>query len=179
MPPETLAEDVRLWKKCLAGDKEAWDSLVKKYSKLVYKTIWNTLKKFSKLGVIDVNDVYQDVFIKIYEKLDQWRGEAPLALWIRAVAYRATVDELRELKFVPLEKDQRTDNPDPIPEIFVGELLEYLSAEERLQVKLFLIEEWKPADIAQYLGKEIATVHVMKHRLLGKLRTICQKNNLL
>ena len=172
-------DDVKLCKSCLSGNKLAWDTLVKKYSKLVYKTIWGTLKKYSKPGGIDVNDVYQDVFVKIYEKLDQWRGEAPLAVWIRAIAYRTTVDDLRELKFVPLEKDQRTDNPDPIPEIFVGELLEYLSAEECLQVKLFFIEEWPPEEIGQFLKKDIGTVYVMKNRLLNKLRTICQKNRLL
>ncbi len=172
-------DDVKLCKSCLTGNKLGWDALVKKYSKLVYKTIWNTLKKYSKPRGIDVNDVYQDVFIKILEKLHQWKGEAPLAAWIRAIAFRTTIDKLRELKFVPLEKDERTDNPDPIPEIFVRELLEYLSPEERLQARLFFIEEWKPAEIAQFLKKEIGTVYVMKNRLLERLRTICQKNRLL
>lgn len=172
-------DDVKLCKSCLSGNKFAWDTLVKKYSKLVYKTIWDTLKKYSKPGGIDVNDVYQDVFIKILEKLDQWRAEAPLAAWIRAIAYRTTVDNLRELKFAPLENDERTDNPDPIPRIFLDELSKHLTPIEVLLTKLFFVEEWKPAEIAQYLGKEIATVHVMKHRLREKLRTICQKNNLL
>lgn len=172
-------EDIELVKKCLGGDKKAWDALEKKFSKLVYKTTWDTLRKYSKPGGIDVNDVYQDVFIKILEKLDQWRGEASLATWIRAIAYRTTIDNLRERKFVPLEKDERTENPDPIPEIFVRELLKYLCPEQRLQVKLFFIEEWTPAEIAQFLQKDIGTVYVMKKRLLDKLRTICQKNKLL
>jgi len=177
-------EDMELVKKCVAGgggggDKGGWDTLVKKYSKLVYKTIWDTLKKYSKPGGIDVNDVYQDVFIKIYEKLDQWRGEAPLAAWIRAVAYRTTVDNLRELRFVPLENDERTDNPDPIPRIFLEELLKYLTPTEILLVNLFFILEWTPAEIAQFLGKDIGTVYVMKNRLRDKVKTICQKNKLL
>jgi DNA-directed RNA polymerase specialized sigma24 family protein len=117
--------------------------------------------------------------MKMLEKLDQWRAEATLAAWIRAVAYRTTVDRLRELKFLPLENDDRTENPDPIPEIFITELLEYLCPEQRLQVKLFFIEEWPPGEIAQFLKKDIGTVYVTKNRLLDKLRTICQKNNLL
>ena len=179
MPPEAFTEDVRLWEKCIAGNKEAWDTLVKKYSKLVYKTIWDTLKQYPNPGGIDANDVYQDVFIKILEKLHQWSRLAPLLAWIRAIAFSTTIDHLRRRIFIPLETDERTENPDPIPRIFVTELRQYLTPEDWYLVNLFFIEEWPPEDIAQTLRKGIGTIYTMKSRLLDKIRTICQRHGLL
>jgi RNA polymerase sigma factor (sigma-70 family) len=171
--------DVELWEKCIAGNKDAWEQLVDKYKKLVCKTILETLEKYSSPPGIDWKDIFQDVFVKLLEKLHQWQREAALATYIRAIAFRTTIDHLRKPRHVPLEKDERTDNPDPIPGIFVKELLEYLSPKERLLVKVFFIEEWKPDEIAQFLKKDIGTVYAMKSRLLDKLRKICQKHGLL
>ena len=179
MESDTLQEDIKLWGKCTGGDRAAWDILVDKYQKLVCWTVRDTLKKYSNPPEIDWQDIYQDVFIKVLEKLHQWKRKASLATYLKAIAFRTTIDWLRERKYIPLENDERTENSDPIPEIFIKELLEYLSPKERfLLIKIF-IEEWSMEEIAQILNKDIGAVYTMKSRLLDKLRKICQKHGLL
>ncbi len=172
-------DDVILWKKCRDGDRSAWNTLVERYKKLVCSTIRETLRTYGNPPGIDWHDIYQDVFVKLLENLHQWQRKATLATYVRVIAYRTTIDWLRERKHITLENDQRTVDPDPVPGIFVKEFLEYLTEQERLLVKLFFIEEWPPEDIARTLNKDIGAIYVMKSRLLDKLRKLCQEHGLL
>jgi RNA polymerase sigma-70 factor (ECF subfamily) len=176
-------DDVKICKKCLSGDKSAWDTLVHRYSKLVYSTIWGTLKKFPNPRSPDVNDVYQDVFAKIIEKLNQWRGEASLATWISVIARRTTIDHLRKQKHSP-ESPQNKDGPqnegssreeqgiDPEDKIFLRKLLTKLNSTELLVIKLIFYEGWSPEEIAELLHKKPGAIYTIKSRALEKLRKI-------
>lgn len=191
-------DDGRLWSECMSGDKSAWDTLVKKYSKLVYATIWRTLKEYPNPGFVDVKDVYQDVFIKILEKLHQWERRASLAAWIRVIARRTTIDHLRRQRHIPQEsyKDELGDhsgqsadedespqdeyslggvqNMDPGDKIFANELLTKLNPTELTVIRLNFIEGWSPEEIAEFLNKKVGAIHTIKSRALEKLRKICK-----
>ncbi len=166
-----LKEDIKLWRKCTGGDKSAWDSLVKKYSKLVNNTIWATLRRYPNPGGTDVKDVYQDVFVKLLEKLDQWQRRATLATYIRAIAFRTTIDWLRERRYVPLE-DEQPVNPNSESTILAEELLRILSPPEQLLLRLHYIEGQSLEEVAQFLNKSVGAIYTMKSRALEKLRKI-------
>ncbi len=172
-------DDVTLCKRCLSGDRSAWDAFVDRYKKLVCSTVRETLKTYGNPPGIDWHDIYQDVFVKLLEKLHQWQRKATLATYVRAIAFRTTIDWLRERRHITLENDKRTVDPDPVPGIFVKEFLKYLTEKERLLVKLFFIEECPPEEIAQTLNKDVGAIYVMKSRLLDKLRKLCQERGLL
>jgi RNA polymerase sigma-70 factor (ECF subfamily) len=43
----------------------------------------------------EVEDIVQEVFVKAYQKLDTWRGEAPFEHWLMRLAVRTCYDHLR------------------------------------------------------------------------------------
>lgn len=166
-------EDIRLWERCVAGDRDSWEALVDRYSRLVCRTILDTLKRFSNPSKVDWKDAYQDVFLKLIQKLHQWKGKSTLATYIRAIAYRATIDHIRRQKPSPQKGDSpSTVDPDPSNRILVQELLKKLTPSEYLLITLHFIEEWTLREIAEFLGKDIEAVYTLKHRAMAKLRKI-------
>ncbi|MBS3921173.1 MAG: sigma-70 family RNA polymerase sigma factor [Deltaproteobacteria bacterium] len=167
-----IDDDVKLWERCIAGDRGSWEILVDRYGRLVCKTILDTLKKFSNPSVIDWKDIYQDVFLKLKQKLHQWKRKATLATYIRAVAYHATIDRIRKQRVDPQEDNVTTDESDPLNRILVKELMSNLTPGEYLLISLHFLEEWSLQEIAELFGKDIGAIYTMKTRALAKLRKI-------
>lgn len=163
-------DDIRLWERCVAGDRASWETFVDRYSRLICKTILDTLRKFSNPSVIDWKDIYQDVFLKLKQKLHQWKGKSTLATYIRAVAYHATIDRIRKQKLDLQGAKTATDESDPLNRILVKELLSKLTPGEYLLISLHFLEEWSLQEIAELLGKDIGAIYTIKTRALGKLR---------
>ena len=132
-------EDIRLWERCMAGDRVSWEIFVDQYSRLVCKTILDTLKRFSNRSNVDWKDVYQDAFLKLKQKLHQWKRKSTLTTYIRAVAYHATIDRIRKQKPDPQEKKMATVESDPFNRILVQELLKKLTPNEYLLITLLLL----------------------------------------
>jgi len=166
-------EDIRLWERCMAGDRDSWETLVDRFGRVVCKTVLDTLKRFSNPSDIDWKDIYQDVFLKLKQKLHQWKRKSTLATYIRAVAYHATVDRIRKQRAGQQESNVTTDEgPDPLSGMVVKELMIYLTPGEYLLISLHFLEGWSLQEIADLLGKEIGAVYTMKTRALAKLRKI-------
>jgi len=165
-------EDIRLWERCMAGDRESWETLVDRFGRLVCKTVLDTLKQFSNPSDIDWKDIYQDVFLKLKQKLHQWKRKSTLATYIRAVAYHATIDRIRKQRVAHQETNATTDRADPLNRMIVKELLDLLTPGEYLLISLHFLEGWSLQEIAGLLRKEIGAVYTMKTRALAKLRKI-------
>src|SRR4030095_7060396 len=80
---QTLVERVR------AGDARAFDEVVSRYENKVYR-LASKLTRNEALA----EEVLQEVFIKIYEKLDSFRGESALSSWIYRIAANAAFSKL-------------------------------------------------------------------------------------
>lgn len=59
----------------------------------------------------DLEDVCQDVFIKVYKKLPEFRREAKLSTWVGTIAYREAIDFLRK-KGLPYQELQTLNERD-------------------------------------------------------------------
>jgi RNA polymerase sigma-70 factor (ECF subfamily) len=86
---ETLS-DADLVARCRAGDPAAWRELVERYSRYVYAIA----RSFS-LRDEDVEDVFQDVFARAYERLDSLRDDAALRPWLAQLTRHLCIDRLR------------------------------------------------------------------------------------
>ncbi|MFQ6086354.1 MAG: RNA polymerase sigma factor, partial [Candidatus Bathyarchaeia archaeon] len=89
-------------RRCVAGEKEAWDLFVLKYSRLVHHAIYQVLSRAGSPARPEVaDDLYQEVFASLLtdgrKKLRQFRGKngCSLASWIRMIAARKALDYLR------------------------------------------------------------------------------------
>jgi RNA polymerase sigma-70 factor (ECF subfamily) len=74
------AEVSHLIVRCQAGDRQAFDELVSKYQRYVYNLIYQHLGRTD-----DLEDVAQEVFLRLYKFIRKYRGNASLESWIYKV----------------------------------------------------------------------------------------------
>ena len=72
--------DAELVQRCRAGDPDAWNQLVERYSRYVYAICTQGFR----LPLADAEDVFQEVFTRVYTRLDTLRDDSALRPWIGA-----------------------------------------------------------------------------------------------
>lgn len=88
MPPDN---DQELIDRIRSGDYSAFETLVSRYERKVYAL---ALKLTGNQA--DAEEIAQDVFLTIYQKLDTFRGESLLSSWIYRVTANAAFMKLRD-----------------------------------------------------------------------------------
>ncbi len=82
--------DEDLVKQILNGNSNAFRFLVAKHQRLVAHIVGRIVQKRE-----DVEDVSQEVFLKVYRKLKLFRGESRLSTWIAKIAYNTSISHIR------------------------------------------------------------------------------------
>jgi RNA polymerase sigma-70 factor, ECF subfamily len=77
--------------RCRRGDRDAWRDLVSEYSRYVYAIILRGYR----LPESDAEDVFQDVFARVFERLETLRDDDALRGWIAQVTRNLCSDHLR------------------------------------------------------------------------------------
>lgn len=86
----TYASDKRLVRRARRGDKGAYGELVERYKNLVFATLLTRVRHSE-----DVEDLAQDVFIKVYQRLDSLQKTEKFAPWLRRITAHCADDFLR------------------------------------------------------------------------------------
>ena len=74
----------------LKGDAASFEPLIQKYSPRVFATARRYARRDS-----EVEDIVQEVWLKAFQKLKSFRGEAPFEHWLMRLAVRTCYDFLR------------------------------------------------------------------------------------
>ena len=82
--------DAELVERCRHGDGDAWNELVERFSRYVYAV---AVRGF-RLADADAEDVFQEVFTRVYTHLDTLRDDAALRPWIAQLTRRLCLDTL-------------------------------------------------------------------------------------
>jgi len=93
--------DAELIKRTLDGDNDAFAELVTRYKKLIYNVIYNMIDNRE-----EVNDIAQEVFIKIYRSLGKYNLEYKFSTWSVRIATNHCVDVLRKKKADEISIDE-------------------------------------------------------------------------
>jgi len=103
------AEDRLLIEQIKQGQKSAFKELVEKYQKSLYYYCYRLCRNHA-----DAEDLSQEVFIKVYQKIDQFREEAKIQTWIYRIASNGFIDRKRRKVFMIAEADnpERESNYD-------------------------------------------------------------------
>jgi RNA polymerase sigma-70 factor (ECF subfamily) len=167
------------------GDSASFEPLVQKYQARVFATARRYARRES-----EVEDIVQEVFIKAFQKLDGFRGEAPFEHWLMRLAVRTCYDFLREHQrnretvFSELTEpesdwlDRFVVQPDSAGEEaeaarqLVDKILERLTPPARLVITLLEIEERSVKEIARLTGWPISLVKVRAFRARAEMRKI-------
>jgi RNA polymerase sigma-70 factor, ECF subfamily len=77
----------------LRGDRRAFGEIVNRYSRMVAKTVKSMLG-----DTVFAEDIGQEVFIKLYYSLPEFRGESKLSTYIQKIAVNLTLNEIKRRK---------------------------------------------------------------------------------
>ncbi|MEI7729249.1 MAG: RNA polymerase sigma factor [Verrucomicrobiota bacterium] len=132
-------------------------------------------------------DLAQEIFLKVFTRLEQYRGEVPFEHWVARVAVNTCLNILRaqkarpELRWADLSEDQAAvleatladekaaPNPEGARDV-VDKILECLVPADRLVISLLDLEERSVAEVSQITGWGQAMVKVRAFRARRKLR---------
>ena len=172
----------------LNGDTASFEPLVAKYQPRVFATARRYARRES-----EVEDIVQEVFIKAYQKLPGFRGEAPFEHWLMRLAIRTCYDFLRghqrnrETAFTELSEPE-TDWLDKFvvdssaanehaeaARQLVDNVLARLSPPARLVITLLEIEERSVKEIADLTGWSVTLVKVRAFRARAEMKKILTK----
>ena len=169
----------------LRGDTASFEPLVQKYSPRVFSTARRYARRES-----EVEDIVQEVWLKAFENLRSFRGEAPFEHWLMRLAVRICYDFLRahqrnrEAPFSELsepetnwldsfvsEPDAANENADAARQL-IERVLDQLSPSARLVITLLEIEERSVKEISQLTGWSVALVKVRAFRARAEMRKV-------
>ncbi|MHB8519361.1 MAG: RNA polymerase sigma factor [Limisphaerales bacterium] len=180
--------DAELIAAVLKGDTASFEPLVTKYQPRVFGTARRYARRES-----EIEDIVQEVFLKAFQKLASYRGEAPFEHWLMRLAVRTCYDFLRrhqrnrEMNFTDMTEAE-TDwlerfnaNPADTSERaaaareLVGRVLSQLSPDARLVITLLEIEDRSVKEIAQLTGWSVPLVKVRAFRARAQMRKCLEK----
>ena len=169
----------------LRGDAASFEPLVKKYSPRVFATARRYARRES-----EVEDIVQEVWLKAFQKLRSFRGEAPFEHWLMRLAVRTCYDFLRghqrnrEIIFSELTEPENdwlerfAQDPDAAAEdadaarALIERLLAQLSPQARLIITLLEIEDRSVKEIAKLTGWSVPLVKVRAFRARAEMRKL-------
>jgi len=86
-----IATDAQLVSRCRSGDQAAWNELVERFSRYVFAICVQAFR----LPPEDAEDVFQEVFARVYQHLDRLRSDDSIRPWIAQLTRRLCIDRLR------------------------------------------------------------------------------------
>ena len=124
----------------------------------------------------EAKDALQDVFVKVMQALQEFRGAASPTTWILRIATHHCLNLLRarkalwreQLRVVQAERRQETESPDRRELVRV--LLSAAPEEAQEVAVLYFVDELTQAEIAQELGRSLPTVRKRLREFLACAR---------
>lgn len=176
--------DNELISKVLQGDQQAYAGLVNRYQNFVFTLTLRLVKNRE-----EAEEVAQDVFIKAYKYLADFRGESKFTTWLYTIVNNTCISFLRKKKLTVHSLDDervfaRADNQDlgfradgveqKSRHVMVNEAINRLKAEDAAIITLFYKNEQSLEEIAGILGLEVNTAKVRLHRARAKLKELME-----
>ena len=90
-----MVDDKTLVSRVLTGDMQAFRLLIRQNERLVAHMVGRVIKNREEL-----EEICQDVFMKVYDKLGEFAFQSKLSTWIGTIAYRLALNALRKNKLM-------------------------------------------------------------------------------
>jgi RNA polymerase sigma-70 factor (ECF subfamily) len=157
-----------------AGDPEAFDHLVERYQRRIYRFCHRWSGDHA-----DAADLAQEVFLRAYRGISKFRGESALSTWLYRIALnvcrsfhasrRAPAEELAEGTAViaaeGLDRVERTERAQA-----VRDAIRKLPEKQRATLVLKVYHDLTHEEIAAILGTSVGTAKANLFHALGNLR---------
>jgi RNA polymerase sigma-70 factor (ECF subfamily) len=158
-----------------AGDVRAFSAIVSAYQQMVFSIVMKIVANRE-----DAEDITQEVFIKVFKSLAQFKKEAEFSTWLYRIAYNTTLSELRKkrLRFTPLEDSLMAENEldtdaqaedEDIKLQHLDDALKKLPPDDVFLVTLHYMDGQSVENISKITNLSVPNVKVKLHRIRKKL----------
>lgn len=198
----TVKKDRQCVERALRGDISGFKELVERYERRAFGIALSVLGNPD-----DAKDVAQEAFLKVYQKLDSFKGESSFYTWLYRIVFNLAVDlsrkryRTKEIGFVDPDDDRDGLTVDSVTESEhsgkipgpsemqfrselsskINEALDELTPEHRAVVLLRELDGLSYSEIADSIGISKGTVmsrlHHARKRLQRKLAEFGPQNN--
>ncbi len=177
-----MISDELLAVRALEGDAQSFEELVNKYKKSVFAIVYRIIGQYQ-----EAEDIAQEVFLTVYEKLYQFDVGKKFAPWIHKIAVNTAISALRKKKKVInvsfdetyIQDDTSGDSDDPQVcfernELsgFINEVIMELPESYRIIIALRFQMDYTNGEIAEHLGISKENVEVKVHRARKAMRNL-------
>lgn len=166
-------------RRCVAGDRDAYEPLVQRYGGLVWSLALHHLQDREEAA-----DVVQEVFLKAYAALDRFQPEYPFKAWIARITLNHCINLNRKRKWpvTPIEDaaeqlpttlglpEKQLLDSERRDEVFLA--VEKLPDMYRIPIVLFHQHELSYEDICRVLGLPMT---IVKNRLYRARKLLAQQ----
>ena len=172
--------DPGIVRRAAKGDAKAHEIIYRSYSSLVY----SVCLRFTRVPA-QAEDLLQETFIEVIRSIHNFRGEAPLGIWIRQVAVSKALMFLRSAwhkrgqsldddweEMLPISHDRAGNPAQPEQAIDLDAALSTLPPVSRAVVWLHDVEGYKHKEIAKLAGKTESYSKTRLNRARSKLRML-------
>jgi RNA polymerase sigma factor (sigma-70 family) len=176
----TGLNDNEIISKVLSGDQQAYAGLVNRYQNYVFTLTLRMIKSRE-----DAEEVAQDIFIKAYRSLPNFRGDSKFSTWLYTIVNTTCITFLRKKKLDvhSLDDEKHFEVADNIDSgmranqveqksraTMVTSAISLLNPDDAEVITLFYKAEQSLEEIAQVLGIEMNTAKVRLHRARTRLK---------
>jgi len=187
METTPATSEIVLLERCKAGESAAWDTLIRKYEKSVYKFAYSLCRNHEEAG-----DIAGQVFLRLYQNLHTFRNEASFTSWLFRIVRNTYLDLcVRPAHRSHLSLDAGPSNdsestagrdimdPSPSPEALcmenevsqmLAKAIMHLPAYQRQVLRMYHTEGKSYEEIAEATGLSIGTVKSRLNRARNMLR---------
>ena len=175
----TARRDGELVTRYLAGDRRAFDELVRHYQRPIYQVAYRYLRSEA-----DAKDLTQRTFLKVYGALPRFRAEASFRTWIYRIAINLCLNELRDRR-----RGEASDRPEVIDEATVPapdieslddqargagrpRAIARLPPKPRMVLELRIYDELPFREVAELVGSTENAAKVNFHHAVKRLRAL-------
>lgn len=149
----------------LKGDLHAFEILVKEYQRLVFFIVGKIVTNRE-----EVEDVCQEVFIKVYRHLSSFKFQSKLSTWIARIAWATAVNHNRKQRREHRQKDtdietleQASENPEELLDrkdvaAYLNRLIDQMPEHYRTVIVLYHLNEFSYEEITQITGMPLGTI---------------------
>jgi RNA polymerase sigma factor (sigma-70 family) len=152
------------------GDRSALQAIYAFYRKPAFNLAVRILG-----DALAAEDVVHDVFVRLIERIADFRGDAPFGAWLRRLVANATIDELRRRQWLlqdePDDIARRAPPMDDVAEAQVEawQLLAKLPARARAVLVLHAVEGYTHREMGQLFGQSESYSKSILARTLQRL----------
>lgn len=178
--------DTEIISRILQGESAIYAQLVERYQNFVFTLVLRFTDSRE-----DAEEISQDIFVKAYRSLADFRGESKFSTWLYTVVRTSCLTFLRkkrldttsidnERTFLQLENHESAFRADTVEtksrHAMVNEAIRLLSPDDSQLITLFYKGEQSLEEIGRIMGLEPNTVKVKLHRARHRLKEKMEKH---